>query len=82
MSTGLPEDKQLSELTVDDLMMACESASASFGSIVSDEESKRIGCTASAIPGSFTIKDGKASGDVADVQAAGDSLAPSRAPTR
>src|SRR5215510_11948205 len=65
VSTGLPEDQQLSQLTVDDLMMACESVSASLGSIVTEEEGKRIDCTAAAIPGSFTIKDGKAMGDVA-----------------
>ena len=50
VSTGLPEDKQLSQLTVDDLMMACESVSASLGSIVSSEESRRIDCTASRDP--------------------------------
>jgi hypothetical protein len=87
VSTGLPEDKQLSELTVDDLMMACESASASFGNIVSEEESKRIDCTAGAIPASFTIKDGKASGDVAKCKqlvneclAAGPSSGPNEGP--
>ena len=65
ISTGLPEDKQLSELTVDDLMMACETASASLGDIVSEDDGKRIDCTAQAIPSSFAIKDGKATGDVA-----------------
>lgn len=65
VSTGLPEDKQLSELTVDDLMMACETVSASLGNIVSEDDGKRIACTTQAIPSSFTVKDGKATGDVA-----------------
>ncbi len=65
LSTGLPEDKQLSELTVDDLMMACESVSASLGGIITAEDTKRIDCTARALPSSFMVKDGKATGDVA-----------------
>src|SRR5262245_51176170 len=64
VSTGLPKDQKLSQLENEDLMTACETVSDSLANVISEDESRRIDCTAQSISGSVVVKDGKPQGDV------------------
>lgn len=65
VSSGLPKDQKLSELDEGDLKTACETVADSLADVISDDESKRIDCTAASIAGSVKVVNGKPQADVA-----------------
>lgn len=65
VSTGLPQDQMLSTLSAADKVTACETVRAELGDLFTPQETKRLQCTALAVPQSFAIVNNKPSGDVA-----------------